>query len=296
VIPSRIPPRTFQKVGLFVGSLVLALSMTLLVYYVAANHRPPESAVPSPFAEGRQYDKFQFSGVKSFEYDGYGGLTIKLSADSIIHRKRKSKFFEYQNLKELYLDRAVLDLYPGKEPSLAEGRCLPFALLAKSINLVPGAGPARSIESYLQETGDIDLDILSRVLFDDFSLNIHYPTGRFLAITAEKAWIGGDFQSLVLEGAVRVISTGGEVVRASRAVVSRRFDGILLPSGYLRQEVYQSHQAFFRLTAEGRLAWSSRAPRVEYGDQLEAKENEFYGRILGKIPPYQRVMFGLPAR
>jgi len=265
-----------------------------LLIYPAVNSDKHENAEQPTTAAERPYDKFRAGKINLLEYD-QDDLIIKLSVEEIIHRKRRSRLFEYQNLKELYFNQTVFDIYIHKPFHSANNYRIPFDLLERCVHLAPGAGAAKPIESYLKETSDSDLDILSRIKFDRLALNVHYPTGDSLGVTAEKASIGGDFQSFVLEGDVRILSPYGEVLRAPQAVFSRGLDGILFPSGHFRQEKYDRNKTFYRLIANGRLVRLPQAPSVNYADPLEAKEEELYGKIFNKLPPYQRIMFGITA-
>lgn len=242
----------------------------------------------------RPYDKFRVGEINLVEYD-HEGLIIRLSVEEVIHRKRRSRLFEYQNLKELRFAHTLLDIYPRKPGNSSNNYGIPYDLLGRCFHFVPGSGTPKPIESYLKENSDIDLDVLSRIQFDDLVLNIHYPTGASLAVTAEKAYSGGDFQSFVLVGSVRIITPHGENVHAPLAVFSRKFDGILFPSGHFRQESYEGKKTFYRLNTEGSLLRLTQFPDIKYVDPLEVKEEELYDKIFRKLPPFQRIMFGITA-
>lgn len=261
---------------------------------MAVNPRTHEKAAQSPPAMERTYDKFRAGKINLLEYD-YKDLIIKLSVEEIVHRKRRSGFFEYQNLKELNLKHAAFDIYLYSPVHSVNNHGIPFDLLERCVHLLPGAGEAKPLESYLQETSDVDLDVLSRIQIDFFTLNIHYSTGASLEVAAEKAFLGGDFMSFVLEGNVKILTPNGEVVRAPQAVFSRRYEGILFPSGHCWKETCVRQKTFYRLKADGRLVRLPELPDVRYADPLAAKEEELYGKIFSKLPPYQRVMFGIPA-
>jgi len=291
--PSRTHTPALRWAGRLLCGLVPALFIALLIY-PALHSGEDENALQPPQAAQRPYDKFRAGKIELREYDK-DALLIKISVEEIVHKKRRSRLFEYQNLKELYFSHAVFDIYPHQTFPAATHYGIPFDLLERCVHAVPGAGAVKPLESYLQETSDSDVDILSRILFYRFSLNIHYPAGDSLEVTAEKASIAGNFQSFVLAGEVKIILPHGEVLRAPQAVFSRGMDGILFPSGHMRQETYEQRKTFYRIVADGRLLRLSPAPDVRYGDPLEAKEADLYGRVLKKLPPYQRIMFGIPA-
>jgi len=290
--PSRTHTSAPRWARRLLCGLVPALSVAFLIY--PSVHSSKEENAAHPPAAERSYDKFRAGNIKLLEYD-QDVLMTKVSAGEIIHRKRRSRMFEYQNLKELYFNHTVFDIYLHKSFHSENNYLIPFDLLERCVHPVPGAGAVKPIESYLKETSDSDLDILSRIQFDRLTLNVHYPTGDSLEVTAEKASISGDFQSFVLVGDVRILFPHGEVLRAPQAVFSRGMDGILFPSGHFRQEKYDRDKTFYRLIADGRLVRLPQAPNIQYRDPLEAKEEELYGRILKKLPPYQRIMFGIPA-
>ncbi len=289
--PSQKPTQSRCRTVQFLFGLVLVLSLFWLGYLVIHSEKHDKTVQPSTEAD-RPYDKFRIGGINLLEYDPEG-LIVRLSVEEVVHRKRRSRLFEYQNLKELHFNHTHFDLYPRKQVSSENIYGIPYDLLGKCFHLISGSGTLKPIESYLKENSDIDLDVLSRIQFDDLVLNIHYPPGASLEVTAEKAYIGGDFQSFVLIGNVRIITPHGENVQAPLAVFSRKFDGILIPSGHFRKGIYERKKTFYRLNDKGSLLQLTQFPDIRYVDPLEVKEEELYGKIFQKLPPYQRVMFGI---
>jgi len=289
--PSQAPSPVMQRVKRSLSGLLLALFAAWLVCSAVRNDGE-KSAVQPRTAGERTYDKFRAGNVSLLEYD-QNGLMIRLSIEEIIHRKRKTPFFEYQNLKELRLHSAVFDIYLSDSASSAEKCGIPFHLLERCIHLLPGVEKARPIASYLEENTDGETDILSRIQFDRLAVKIHYSTGTVLELAAEKAFLGGDFKSLVLEGNVKILTPKGQAVRAQQAVITRKFDGILFPGGHFLQKTFEKQKSFYRLSADGRLTRLQPPPDVRYADPLAAKEQELYDRIFKKLPPHQRIMFGI---
>jgi hypothetical protein len=267
------------------------IPLILTALLVSLTHCRRNSVAPQ-YTDNLQYDKFKLGKIELVEYDR-DDLVIKITADSIIRRKRKSKLFEYQNLKELCVKNIILNVYLNKRNLPLNNSGFPFTILNKCMMSLSGTNTLKSMESYLQETTDIDLDILSRMLFEGVSLNINYPSGGLLAISAESATIGGDFRNLIMSGDVVITSRHGDTIRAPQAVLSHKFNGILFPSGHLRQKTYHKRQTFYRFASDGKIVKSHKTPKIRYTDLVEESEEKFYNKIFERVPAYVRFMFGM---
>lgn len=149
-------------------------------------------------------------------------------------------------------------------------------------------------EDYLASNADIDSDLLTRILVDDLSVNIHLPNRKKISLSGKNARLDVDFENIVLEGPANITASDGEELTASEAVWSKRFNGIYLPKGYKLQGNYLKNQAFFILDKESRFSKVSRVPRINYKDLIEDKEEAFYASLSKKMPTYAKFLLGIP--
>lgn len=236
------------------------------------------------------YDNFRVDRVSLLKRQD-GKILFSLSADKVIHRKRISRLFVYQNLKEIYISGVKVDIYLyNNESSRHKNIVLPvddiggtFASLGK---------PPTPIEDYLSGNADINLDLLTRLLIEDLSINIHLPHDKKVSLSAKYARINIDLENMVLEEA-RVIALNGKELAAPQAVWSKRFNGIYFPEGYTLQNEQRKGKTFFVINREGELIKSLKVPEIEYKDILEDREKVFYADLSKKMPAYLRFMFGM---
>jgi hypothetical protein len=48
------------------------------------------------------------------------------------------------------------------------------------------------------------------------------------------------------------------------------------------------------MNEDGNFVMLLNIPKIDYRDYLEEAENTFYAKLLKKIPPYVKIMLGLP--
>jgi hypothetical protein len=282
-----------HRIGRVVLPLLLVLSFAALFILFTKKEEDPGLSNEATLRDVPEADYDQFKAEKVFITEQQGARTLfTLYADSIIHRKRRAKFFVYQNLKEIHLKNAKIDIYPESNPSSTNRKqALPFDLFKSSFESF-GNTPA-SVQDYLAGNSDLNLDLLSRVLLDELSIDIHLPGSKRFSLCAERARINVDFENIVLEGEVRIVAADGMELRAPQAVWSRKLDGIYLPGRHVLQNRSRDERAFFAMTPEGGLARLAKTPDIDYADLLEEKEKIFYSNISEKMPAYSRVMFGM---
>lgn len=232
------------------------------------------------------YDKFCVDKISITERKNKN-IVFSLSAERIVHRKRISRLFVYQNLKEIFMRGVKIDIYPDNTHDNTHKVPLDvfssFRFFGK---------PSTSMEDYLAGNVDIDFDLLTRLLIKDLSLNIHYLYGQKISINAESAIINADFENIVFEGPVKIILSDGRNLYAYKAVWSKKFSGIYLPNGYTFQNGYHKGKAFFIINTKGKFYKISSVPDIKYTDLIEEKEKVLYAQISKKMPPYLKFIFG----
>jgi hypothetical protein len=255
-------------------------------------------------------------GFTIIEQNGNEKL-LTLSAKQLIHRKRKTQFFIYQNLKELYLQNTQILFSPPHDtaqkeqqaiqvpsPSATEQPGKNFDTVQKEQQVIPFELIGKSFESFgsfkssidevLSGEPDINLDILSRVIFDGLSMIIVLPDKKQFSIQADIAIVPTDFRHLVFTGNVRMESGTGQIIAASQAVWSCKDGGFFFPNGHILENRQDNDPAFYNVMLTGALTRRNPTLFVDYADPLETKEKEFQEDIAKGMPIYARLIFGLP--
>lgn len=241
------------------------------------------------------YDNFWANDISIVKRQD-NSILFSLSVNKIVHRKRISKLFVYQNLKEIYMSGVKIDTYPDdnalKAPeSKDKNITLPVDDIGSSFTSL--GKPSTPIEEYLAGNADINLDLLSRLLLEDLSINIHLANNKKIFLAAKSARINIDLENIVLEGAVKVVASDGKELYASEAVWSKKFNGIYLPNGYTLQNEQRKRKAFFVLNTKGEFLKVWKCPNIEYIDPLEERERVFYANLSKKMPTYLRFITGI---
>lgn len=239
------------------------------------------------------YDKFRLDKISVVKREN-GRIFLHLYADSVIHRKRISKLFVYQNLKEIYISGAKIDffIYDNTSKNNLRSIMIPVVDIGKSFTSF-GYSYMTS-EDYLAGNGDVDSDVLTRILFDDISINIYLPNKKKLSLLGKIGRSCTDFENIIFEGPASIVSSDGRELIAPKAIWSKKFNGIYLPDGYTLQSNYIKKETFFIIDQEGRFSRISRSPKIVYRDLIEEKEKIFYAKVYKKIPAYAKFMLGIP--
>ena len=273
--------------------VVIAASIAVISYLYFANH-PTDNIVISGFdlksfnASRKGFDKFQIEKLSLTKFKD-GNPLVKLSAENVVHRKRGSTFYAtYQNLKELHLSNVLVETYLQEAPGLSSpGRpegLFDYGVFDNFGGLFEDMNKQRQlfVGAASEEFDDDELDIVTRVLFDGFSITMHSHAGKDISISAQKARMS-DSDNIFLQGGVRVVDTEGVEYQAPEAVWSKKLHGIYYPSGYLLSERYYTGAAFFTVDSHWRFSKTD-TTEIDYADPIEEKEKLFFGKIKGNSP------------
>ncbi len=233
------------------------------------------------------YDSFLVESINITKKE-HNKLLFTFSADEIIHRKRRAKLFVYQNLKELYLSKVRIEIYPpdpDKNMMLFDNISTSIASIGK---------PGTSAAEYLTGSSDPELDLLTSLLFKDIAINIRLPQDKSVFFSASQAKINADFANIVLHGEVKVKASDKAVLQSTLAIWSKEHNGIYLPDGYVFKSAYYKKKAFMRISQKGELLRQTKIPSIEYTDPIEEKEKILYTKISKNLPLHIRLMLGLP--
>ena len=188
---------------------------------------------------------------------------------------------------------ARLDIYPYNIRSINNHKNITIPVNDIGSSFTSLGKPSTPIEEYLAGNADIDLDLLTRLLLENLSINIHLPDNKKIVLAAKIGRINVDLENIVLEGPVKVIASDGKELYASEAVWSKKFNGIYLPGGYTLQNEQHRGKAFFAMNQKGELSRVFRIPEIKYADLIEEKEKVLYANLSKKMPAYARFMFGM---
>jgi hypothetical protein len=215
-----------------------------------------------------------------------------LTADEIIHRKRFSKLFLYQNLKEIYISGAKINIYLNNRAS-SGNNLLPVDEINDIFRSL-GKQPTSLDDYYAGKVADSDLDLLSRIYFENLALDIYYPAGKKISFTSLYAAVTSDFNNLVFSGTVNFTDTMQRKFAASKVVWSTKYNGIYFPEGYTLHNSQYRNKLFYAVNKDGDFSRLWDIPAIDYADYLDIAENKLYTQVMKKLPPYAKMMLGLP--
>jgi hypothetical protein len=215
-----------------------------------------------------------------------------LTADEVVHRKRASKLFLYQNLKEIYVSGAKIDIYLNNISSSGNSS-LPFDEM-NDIFASLGKRPTSLDDYSAGKVADSDLDLLSRIFFENFSLNIYYPGRKKISFSALYAAVTPDLNNLVFSGTVQFTDSMRRKFVSSKVVWSKKQNGIYFPEGYTLHKSQQRNESFYAVNKDGDFTRLWNIPAIDYADCLEVAESRLYAKLMKKLPPYAKMILGLP--
>jgi hypothetical protein len=238
------------------------------------------------------YDNFKINNI-SIERRENNRVLFILSADKVIHRKRISKIFVYQNLKEIFMSGVRIDFYPYDKTHANEYKNIVIPISDIADSFISLGKPPASREDYLEGNSDVNLDLLTRIFLEDLSFNIHLPSGRMFSISTKVARINPDFENIVLGGPTSIVSPDGKNLHTLEVVWSKKYNGFYFPGGYTLQNKEYKKRTFFTMNAKGKFSEVSPIPEIDYTDIIEEKEKVLYTYLSKKMPPHLRLMFGM---
>jgi hypothetical protein len=239
----------------------------------------------------KDYDNFRAEHVSVIRKK-HNKPHFVLTADEIIHRKRFSKLFLYQNLKEIYISGAKIDIYLNNRAS-SGNNLLPVDEMNDIFRSL-GKQPTSLNDYYAGKVADSDLDLLSRIYFENLSLNIYYTDRKKISFSALYAAVTPDLNNLVFSGTVQFTDSMRRKFISSKVVWSKKHNGIYFPEGYTLHNSQLRNESFYALNKDGDFTRLWNIPAIEYADYLEVAESRLYAKLMKKLPPYAKMMLGLP--
>jgi hypothetical protein len=274
-------------------TLPLLLIITIIVYFFNCNKSiKNDNNISFRNNSAEYYDNFKVDKVSIVRRKD-GKMLFSMSAKMIVHRKRISRLFIYHNLKEILISGVRIDFYPynnGFEKN-QKPIALPFIDIFNSVTSF--GKPSTPTEDYIMGNVDDNFDLLSRLLFEDLSINIYLTNNKKISICTKFARINSDFKNIVLEGLVKVIDSDGNELHASDVVWSKKFNGIYLPGRYMLNNKQYKGKAFYAMDTKGKFSKVLKTPNIEYADFIKEREKILYAYLSKNMPPYLKFIFGM---
>ncbi len=285
----------FLKTPYFFIPILLLAGIVFLYFYAIAGRYQSIGLKPDTSIElvsEYNYEHFMLDKISMVDY-GNGKIHFSLYADKVVHRKRVSRFFIYQNLKELNLSGVNIKFYPDNKTDAIKGGDISLPLDDIGSSLASFGKKPTEIKDYLDgNVADIDLDLMSRLLLEDLSIDIELPDDKKIIFIAKGAHINTNLDNIVFTDA-KIIASNGIELSAPVMVWSKKYNGIYLPEGYALQNNYHKKEAFFVIDRQGIILKRKIPEKIKYVDYIEEAENTFYANSK-TLPLYARIMLGLP--
>lgn len=217
---------------------------------------------------------------------------ISLKADNIVYQKRNSDFFDYQNLKEIYIENAEIDIY-NDFPLNKQDKDLSYInKLIDSIDVFCSyQSPIKT--NTRNKKSDAETELLSRIIFKNINLKFLYPNNKIISLQASNAEINYNIDNIVFNDHVIMKDYNGKEYNAKIAVFSERFKGFYFPEGFITKRYKTNKKQFYVINNFGHILHSHNIPEINYIDLLSKKERDLFIKIVNKLPPQLRLMLGL---
>ena len=279
----------------WLGYVVAGLLAIIILFWFIPHHKKSsgnnqQADIALRLKPGENYDQFYVDKLRVIKREN-GNIFLFISADKVYKRKRISKLFVYQNLKEICISGARIDIYAYHGASAKETptAAIPIDEIGKSIISI--APPSTPVEEYVAGNADSKLDLLSRLLLHKVTLNMYSTPGRKISIEAERATVNPDLLYIVFEGSIKIVDSSGNVMSTEKAVWSKQNRGLYVPGLYISRHIPYKGKAFFIMNKEKGLLKDAKVPDMDFADPLEQMENELYAHISKDLQGYAKFMF-----
>jgi len=277
--------------------LTLIFSVAIIAVFSYKHEIAPQNVSGSGNTNEIQNERFDGYFVKQISIKEYSeqGVLFSITAEKITHRNRKfMNLATYQNLKEIYILNFKLDAYAFNDTILLNG----VTTAIQSLETQPFADEKDQVsiieDQVSSNSSDKDnLSLLTQVLFEKITINMHHSANKKTSITAKTARINLGNENLVFEEDVQLISVDNSEILASQAVWSNKYNGIYFPKGYFFEKQHLE-KAFFRLNEEGKLSKAAKIPTIAYTDLIAEKEQALYEQSFKNMSPYMKAIMGMP--
>lgn len=259
--PSRLAASVAAVTGIILAALLVPGGSLRLV----GIERPTEALRRTP--DLGPLKLIEWEGLALSSLDTKGDYEIRARRADYRKRQGAGGWITYHDLAEL----ALRDVDFRLAVEGHEGFSSIPATVSELLPRVDGDDPFAS-GSGSRSSADVEgLPPLTRLVFEQIEITLDTAKARFILRAR-----GGRYDiftgTLVLEGDFRLEAPDGEVLEASRAVLSRDRPGLFLPIGQVVGDHHDPRSFFAVLDEAGRLSRTTRAKPMTYADLIESRE------------------------
>jgi len=260
--------------------IIFLFITTFVIYFVRQNLYDNSQNDKTDSANGNIY---YAEGVTINKKNG-NNLIVSLHADKIIYRKRTSNFFDYKNLKEIYIENAEIDIVK-EGPTFIDKLYEDMKIFSNEY---------LTNNSFKNERPDAKKEIMSRILFNNIVMRMHYPEQKTIFSRASNAEINYNIDNIVLNDDVFVKDEKGIEYYAKSAVFSGKYNGFYFPIGFVTKRYKTNRKVFYVINRLGDVYKSENVPQINYIDLLSKMEGELFLKMMRRLPPQIRLILGIP--
>jgi hypothetical protein len=221
-----------------------------------------------------------------------GGGRADLGASELRFEKRLGMrgTLVYQDAREVVLTSVHFRL------QLGEGIPLSFPLIPREIARMLGNEERMDFGVKPSLLNGVVADapgaFLSRVRFQDLSIDLLTPAGERVAIQARQGRFHPTTETLVLGGGVEVLSPDGARLDTGQAIVSSDLSGLYLPLSHRREDRVVESRSLVTLEPSGSIAVALGPEPQSALDPIEQLERIVFAKYVDELPaPVRAVLF-----
>jgi hypothetical protein len=214
-------------------------------------------------------------------------LKSTASASLILHRQRKSQYFVYMNLRELYLEDLNVQLFYSTNQPVELFNDLRNALL-DDIRTEEAHGQDFQRPEDIETSRAIDETFLTRVYVQGMrELSLNFPDDMRFRIASRIALANLVDGTIRFSDDVSVEDANGIHLEARYAVWVKKLNGILFPDGYRSIDEHSERNypaGFFTVSSQGDLCASASMPAINIEpDMVERMDNALREKLLERL-------------
>lgn len=217
---------------------------------------------------------------------------FKLAAKAVVHRRRATSLFVYENVSEIVLTGLRVDFRLSPDETGRTRIKLPLREIEEGLRSIHES--LKSSKDDLSATADPDYDLISRVVIEDVVFRGLPAAQGSIDLAAKQAKISGDFGVVLFDGGM-TLSGSRCKIKAPIALWSAKHDGFLLPVGYVQGHTQHRRKAFVSLTEGGTCKRRRPIPDIHYVDRLEEQEAAVFASLSRNMPAFAAFMLGMPS-
>lgn len=218
-------------------------------------------------AGARPSERIAFQGFSASERDSTGASCFR--AAEVVYRNRSGAagFIHYHDYAELLASEAHLSIELSRLDGFSSIPEAIASLLALDSEEMASLRPARREVGVAGARGPV----VTRLVVKKLAIDLSSP-GAGLVVEADRGSQDVDSGTLELSGGVRLRTERGQEIRAAKAVLSRRRNGLYLPAGHSLDGHTGPGGAFAVLDQNGGLSVTRGGAPISYEDLIAKRE------------------------